>query len=981
MRPHLLELQAFGAFPAQVVLDFDELGAGGLVLLCGDTGGGKTTLLDAVGFALYGVVPGERAKARGDLRSHHAAPGDPTWVRLTFAARGRRLRVTRSPEVERRKRRGTGTTKEQASALLEEWTGDGWSPLAQRLDDVGLEITRLLGMDSAQFFQVVLLPQGRFAAFLQADHKDREKLLKQLFQVERFEAAEGWLAEQAAAATARVQAAEIELSRVASRVAQQAAVELPEELSDDWALRLAETAAVYADELAALASTAGDERQRAEQALGQAQRLAECQSARRAAEQQLEQLEQRKDELAATAAELEAAQRALPVSVAAEAAERRAREVSDTERLEQVALDAVQALGVDLREHTAHELRQRSGEARKELGRLEGLRDVATQADQAEETAVAAQQAGERFAADAERLRARLGELPAERAAATAEVDRARAAQVALPEQRQLLARLQEQADVAVEVTRTAQERDAAATAHEAAERAAKELREVALELREQRFDAITAELAALLEDDTPCPVCGATEHPDVTEVRADHVSREQEREADQAANEQLARATELGRSLAALEERLETLHRRLGDAGGDLEAQLASAHARFRALEAEADDSAAEGRLRALQEESERLGAELSRAEVRSAEEGKRAVEAAERGMRLRAQLEAGVAGGDLLARIDHVTLLAEACDEAASAFDAAASARAAAVDATSTAERLATTAGFDSAAEAGAAARSETWREQARDELDTHRQQLAAVHGLLASDELAVALDPPAPVDERRRDLAESVARHEQVVADHGLARDRRDQLQALVPVYAAASAALAPLRADAQLRRSLAELAAGRGSNRLSMPLATFVLAARLEQVAEAASMRLARMSGGRYTLVHTDSSRDRRSRAGLGLHVEDGWTGRARDTATLSGGETFMTALSLALGLADVVTAEVGGQSIDTLFVDEGFGTLDADSLDQVMDVLDDLRSGGRLVGVVSHVADLRQRIPAQVRVLKETHGSRVETTTG
>jgi exonuclease SbcC len=127
------------------------------------------------------------------------------------------------------------------------------------------------------------------------------------------------------------------------------------------------------------------------------------------------------------------------------------------------------------------------------------------------------------------------------------------------------------------------------------------------------------------------------------------------------------------------------------------------------------------------------------------------------------------------------------------------------------------------------------------------------------------------------------------------------------------------------------------------------------------------------------VHSDVSRDRRTRAGLGLQVRDGWTGRTRDTATLSGGETFMTALSLALGLADVVTAEAGGQTIDALFVDEGFGTLDADSLDKVMDVLDDLRAGGRLVGIVSHVADLRQRIPTQVQVVKGPHGSTVATT--
>ena len=160
---------------------------------------------------------------------------------------------------------------------------------------------------------------------------------------------------------------------------------------------------------------------------------------------------------------------------------------------------------------------------------------------------------------------------------------------------------------------------------------------------------------------------------------------------------------------------------------------------------------------------------------------------------------------------------------------------------------------------------------------------------------------------------------------------------------------------------------------------MPLSTFVLAARLEEVAAAASARLVRMSGGRFALHHTDAGRDRRSRAGLGLVVEDAWTGRVRDTATLSGGETFMAALALALGLADVVTAEAGGRTLDALFVDEGFGSLDADALDDVMTVLDELRTGGRLVGVVSHVPELRQRIPTQVRVVKGARGSALTTT--
>jgi len=171
-----------------------------------------------------------------------------------------------------------------------------------------------------------------------------------------------------------------------------------------------------------------------------------------------------------------------------------------------------------------------------------------------------------------------------------------------------------------------------------------------------------------------------------------------------------------------------------------------------------------------------------------------------------------------------------------------------------------------------------------------------------------------------------------------------------------------------------RGLADLCAGQGANGLKMTLTSFVLAARLEEVAAAASVRLLRMTQGRYSLVHTDGAASKGARSGLGLLARDGWSGQDRDTSTLSGGETFLASLALALGLADVVTAEAGGARIGALFVDEGFGTLDEETLDEVMDVLDGLREGGRIVGLVSHVSELRQRIPAQVHVTKTRAGS-------
>jgi exonuclease SbcC len=979
MRPHLLELQAFGAFPGRVELDLDALGESGLVLLSGDTGGGKTTLLDAIGFALYGVVPGERAKARDDLRSHHAAAGDASWVRLTFTARGQRLRVRRTPEWQRPKTRGTGTVKEQASALLERWDGAGWEPVAQRLDEVGLEVGRLLGMDAAQFFQVVLLPQGRFAAFLQADHKEREKLLKQLFHVRRFEQVERWLADRASAAASRVEVARVELAKIASRVAQEADVELPKALQPGWAGQLAEAAEAERAEAETVAAGLLTARRAAEESCAQTIALAARQVRRREAERTHRELLAEQPVLDALAAQLAQAERARPVLVAAQAVDARTTELTELAAQDLALRWEVTARGGDGSGSCA-ELRALAAEGRTEKGRLESLREVSQRAQEAQETAGAALRAADALAQQVTSLAERLAGAPAERTAAEQEVDTAQAAAAALPQAAQDLRDVQTLAALAEQLRAAQRQERAAKQSLAAAEAAAQRRHEIADELRNQRFDAMTAELAAALEDGTPCPVCGALEHPDVTEVRADDVSREAERAAVTAAAEAASAAAEAGHRLAAVQERIALLGQQVSEQEYD-EQDAALAAQRVAALEGEAARLAsARSALQALQREVELLGVELARVEVQEREERKRATEAAGQADSLRARLAAELGEGvDLAHRLADVEALALAYERAASCAEALVAATAARDDAARVAAAQAEAAGFAGVCPARAAERDEPWLESARADLDRHREDLAAVRRLLSSDELAVAIDPPAPVEQAREAVRTGQLAHEQAATALGLVADRVARLRALVPAYEQACLALPPVEQEAEELKALAELAAGRGPNRLSMPLSTFVLAARLEQVAEAASLRLSRMSGERYTLVHSDVSRDRRTRAGLGLQVRDGWTGRTRDTATLSGGETFMTALSLALGLADVVTAEAGGQTIDALFVDEGFGTLDADSLDKVMDVLDDLRSGGRLVGIVSHVADLRQRIPAQVQVLKGPSGSTVATT--
>ncbi|NUK56723.1 SbcC/MukB-like Walker B domain-containing protein, partial [Streptomyces lunaelactis] len=284
---------------------------------------------------------------------------------------------------------------------------------------------------------------------------------------------------------------------------------------------------------------------------------------------------------------------------------------------------------------------------------------------------------------------------------------------------------------------------------------------------------------------------------------------------------------------------------------------------------------------------------------------------------------------------------------------------------------------AGFETPGAAAAALLSDAAQRHLQHRIDAWHAEAAAVADRLAEADTRSAAEHPAADPEAARaahDTAERALRD----AASGLAaaRDRCAELARLSRQGVAEVLRIGPLRAEYEQVARLAGLTAGTSAdNERKMRLESYVLAARLEQVAAAATVRLQRMSSGRYTLVHSDA-RSGGKRSGLGLHVVDAWTGSERDTSTLSGGETFFASLALALGLADVVTDESGGVQLDTLFIDEGFGSLDEQTLDEVLDVLDSLRERDRSVGIVSHVADLRRRIPAQLEVVKDRHGSAV-----
>jgi exonuclease SbcC len=498
-----------------------------------------------------------------------------------------------------------------------------------------------------------------------------------------------------------------------------------------------------------------------------------------------------------------------------------------------------------------------------------------------------------------------------------------------------------------------------------------------ALDLRVASVNTMIARLAGHLQDGLPCEVCGSPDHPDPSSLRDEGVSSDDEAQARADADAAQQHVSDLQAQLAGAR----ATHDALGAQVGEL--TLESLDRQVAELDLELDLlTSTASRLPEMESLAEDVEAQRQAAAQNQVAATSQAAAAARRcdSANARAALAAAQLRAVLGDELDLVAAISGALDRAAAAQEALEAARhrqalSEELDRLDAAAQLAChNAGFASSEAALSAVRDVEWVTATTSQLRAAADVAAAVAAELADPELDVDLSEPAPVAAATAAVAEAdtaVSAAERVLGDR---RQRVAALDRLVPQLQQLLGVLEPLEQEATRVRCLADLCNGGGANTLKMTLASFVLAARLEQVAAVASGRLLRMTEGRYSLVHTDGTARGGARSGLGLLVRDTWTGQDRDTATLSGGETFLAALALALGLADVVTAEAGGARIGALFVDEGFGMLDEDSLDEVMDVLDGLREGGRVVGLVSHVAELKQRIPAQIVVSKTRAGS-------
>ncbi|MDJ0358335.1 SMC family ATPase [Paenarthrobacter sp. PH39-S1] len=1092
MRIHRLEIQAFGPFAERQIIDFDSLSGQGLFLLNGATGAGKTSVLDAICYALYGSVPGARQSGKR-LRSDHAAEGMEPQVICEFSASGRHLEVLRSPAWERPAKRGSGTTTQQAKTQLREKENGVWEEKSTRNDEAGAEITGLLGMDKDQFTKVVLLAQGDFAAFLRSKADDRQELLQKLFGTQVYKNLERQLAADAVAAKMALADKEQELQRLESLARSQAESLLgvqgrtpdgpPREApgaadvdragtwsgpvgvlpgAADGGAADAEAAAgrrlfdvllgrlelAHGAAEAAAASSRSDE-QAAAAALEFAEQLRTRHRKLQSAEAERSRLAQAEPEfvgwqqraLAHREAEVLTGQltglaRAASVSATAEGAAARAldrlladktalpltgltgygagvsgpaaagsagvgsdvsgltgagRDVSD---LDLSGSAGAVSDGVDPRgpNHSVLVVAQKRldreiaivEESLPDEDRLAALQSELAGTETALENArAAALTHASASAAATKESTALAGGLEGLRVLAGATGQRSLAVNAAT----ELLAVIRAHRTAEQQVARCGQE-------HHDAQLVFLTAKEHWLELLKRRLELAAGELAAKLVEGKPCPVCGSELHPCPSELATTGLQAVEEEEQAKLHRDE----TELA-SAAAVQKLNEARQHLAGLAakGGaaDEAATERDAAAAGRAL-TEAKNGAVA--LKNQERQLEILGVQIREQDglCASARERAAGLAASQLAMhrdvnRLDAKLAASREGfGSLAAKLSELRRVALLLVRASTAVQASDSAKAAFGSAQEALELALPATRF---VDAGSARKALLGADEASallERIRSHQEDLVRCAASFEAEDVMTAADEAdagmaVPNDARlgqlhalARTAAETAG---EAVLRRGLASQALDAVRAAAQQHAELDEVVEPLRGHADRVGSLADTVRGLGDNTYKMPLNSYVLAARLEQVAAAASGRLRTMSDGRYTLSYSDALAGGNQKSGLGLQVVDEWTGQSRETATLSGGESFMASLALALGLADVVQQEAGGVDIETLFVDEGFGSLDEQSLEQVMDALEGLRAGGRVVGLVSHVAEMKLRIPAQLHVHKGRTGSTVSVLDG
>ncbi|WP_062073644.1 AAA family ATPase [Demequina sediminicola] len=984
-----LTIEGFGPYLARQSIDFTQFDDD-IFVITGKTGAGKSTILDAIVFALYDKVPRYDGTDKS-VRSHFCTPTDPTEVTLVFEAGGQRYKVTRSPEFMRPKQRGDGLTKQAATAQLWAERDGEWDAMAVRPVEVGQAIAEIMRLSAEQFLQVVLLAQGRFQEFLQADTKERLAVLRSLFGTSRFRAIEEHLRNVARERGRAVETADASLTDLVARAADLVGSEAPEPAQiTQWWIDASEQ---VQQEAATAATRRGDTVKRVDAAAkvhSTAQAIEEKRARLHRARTTLEELEASAESHAAEVERLKLARAAAPLVGAVRSA-REAGEALETSRSRhQLACESAQAddalvlawpaddshedhlqdAAEDALRSSVEDVASRIGALAAALeaeSALPGLRKAVVDA----ETALAsARDHHAELLTQRKELPPRIDDVRERQVKATAASARLDDAADALKRAEDVLDAYAKASELEAQLAKARGVEGEASTVHV---RAAEQYNA----LLHRRLRSQAAHLAQALIPGEPCQVCGSTEHPEPARPSSDHVTDdevESAREAMESAHVALSTATEaaqrvdrdLAAALAATGE---------GDEEEAHAALVVAREAHERATDAVAERDRLAEEIASLTQQLEGLDAEIETA-VESVNRAQSALASATKDVVDAEVLTAAVPEGydsvrEYVDALERSRTLVQRVATAAGDVDEAR--RAADQRDTELSEALGASA-FESTEAASEAALDTSELELLATAVDDHRSSLSGAQAVveeLAGEELPGEVADLAALAAASEEAARE---RDEAVAAEASAGAKVTQLASMRAEYEDKAAATQDARDKRDVALTLADSLAGDPPNERRMRLESFVLASKLERIVSAANQRLQIMSGGQYRLEHDDDRQYRNAQTGLGLRIADSHTGRSRSTRSLSGGETFLASLSLALGLAETVSAEAGGVRLDTLFIDEGFGSLDGDTLEVAMSTLDELRAGGRTIGLISHVEAMKEQIPAKLDVVKASDGS-------
>lgn len=868
MKPLKLTMRAFGPYAGETVIDFEKLQGRHLFLICGPTGAGKTTILDAMCYALYGKTSGDRTGEK--MRSDYADSSERTEVIFDFMLGDKTYRATRSPAQMVDKKRGSGQTLAAMQASLSELEdGKEINTLRTGIEEAA---GKLIGLNADQFCQVILLPQGDFRKLLVAKADEREAILKQLFKTQRFSDFK---------------------DRLKDRLDAKVREKMEKQTREDQIL--SSSGATDEKQLSQMVEEAGKE-------LKEAQDIVKS---REKESNEFREVYQKETALMGHFTELE---KALKQDAALKNEEGRMKE-----------MEASLSLIRSARELAPYFV-QLDGITRE--GKQEAVKLKTAKADM------------ETYARLNETLEKRIQELDAMKEKREEERKTALKMQDLVPKAKLYGAAVQALKNAQNALSRAEEETKRLQASAEAARKARDEQKEKADAVRKSYIDGQAFLLAEGLEDGVPCPVCGAIHHP-APARGGDHVAKAEDVERAQ---------KEYERASAAYDRANDAKEKHSTGAYAKAVSDHAKADAQMKTLE-EIPEAYRDPKY--LEAESTRL-----LTDIRKWEQDKKTAAA---------QLRK--AGADLSASQAACRNAEERREELVKKYR----------ETESVLKEASDKAGFQSLDECKEWYKKKDTEESVRKTLEQYRADRKSTEERIKAEEQETAgKERPdmLALNEKSKALQDQLKKASERAA---ALKERTETLQKAVSDARAIEKELEDLRKEEGLIRGLYDLTSGKKTR---ITLERYVLGTLLDDVANAANLRLLSMSRRRYSL-HRMTDESGLGKGGLSLEVSDSFTGRSRPANTLSGGETFLASLSLALGLADVVQSRQGGVRLDTMFIDEGFGTLDPDSLNSAMNTLIDIQNTGRMVGIISHVPELEERIDARLRITPAEKGSKAE----